>query len=334
MQKLSITVIGYGSEETPSTRYRYLEMEPLLLAKGITLKFVYKKDIVTHLVNLYSPLYQCDALIVQKCLFCKKIARKIYQLPQPIFFDLDDAIWTRPEKPYNFFTRFKVKSRLHYALKNATATIVANSFLYQYVSPYAKKIYQVNMSLKNIDRIKKTPPFGNQKWAIGWLGSPRNLSYLYQWEKPLGIFLEAHPSVSLKVYCGKAPEWGIPHSHIPYTPDGEAAFLDSINVGLLPLPDEIYSRGKSPIKAIHYIASGIPVIANIYGATADILNRQNAISVDSDQSIVDALKRLKNEPDLATQLGRSGQSHFQQHYTATRVANQLTQIISTHLPPF
>ena len=323
-------MIGYGSAETPSTRFRYLEMEPLLQAKGITLQFIYKKDIATHLANLYSPLYQCDALIVQKCLFCKKIARKIFQLPQPIFFDLDDAIWTRPQKPYNIITRFKVKSRLHYALKNATAAIVANSFLAQYVASYAQKTYQVNMSLQNIDRIKN-PPLDNQKWAIGWLGSPRNLSYLYQWEKPLGTFLEAHPAASLKVYCGKAPEWGIPHSHIPYTPDGEAAFLDSINVGLLPLPDETYSRGKSPIKAIHYIASGIPVVANIYGATADILNQHNAISVDSNESIVIALKRLKNEPALATQLGQAGQSHFQKLYTTTRVANQLTQIISTHL---
>jgi len=59
--------------------------------------------------------------------------------------------------------------------------------------------------------------------------------------------------------------------------------MQSLDIGLLPLNDDEYSRGKSPIKAIQYLACGIPVVGNIFGGASEILNAENSIAVNSDQ---------------------------------------------------
>ncbi|MEM0970373.1 MAG: hypothetical protein AAGJ31_13535, partial [Verrucomicrobiota bacterium] len=253
-----ITVIGYGDEHTPSTRFRFHALRPYLEKAGHRLDFVYKDDLLSQADGSWAALEAADILINQKCLLPEHWRRSILALGKPLFFDFDDAIWTRPGKPYSALTQWKVNRRLQGWLSDSSGVWAANSYLADYASDHSDNVHVIPMAL---DLSEWTPQtnWDTPELAIGWVGSPHNLPLLQAWEPGLAAFYREFPG-TFRLFCGKNLDWSVPTEHTSFTPNGEKAFLRNLHVGLLPLPDDPYAKGKSPIKALQYLASGIPTV--------------------------------------------------------------------------
>jgi glycosyltransferase involved in cell wall biosynthesis len=96
------------------------------------------------------------------------------------------------------------------------------------------------------------------------------------------------------------------------------------DIGLLPLPDDPFVRGKSPIKGLQYCASGLAVVADPVGATRELLvDGVNSLLVDGDQTWVTALFRLIGDTELRRQLGARARADFELKYDLPVVFAQL-----------
>jgi glycosyltransferase involved in cell wall biosynthesis len=163
--------------------------------------------------------------------------------------------------------------------------------------------------------------------VIGWAGAPVNLRYLHAVEPALARLFRDRGDVCLHILSGERPRLSVPFTYEPFHPDRVPGFVRELDIGLLPLEDDPFSNGKSPIKAIQYIASGIPVVANIHGATRDILQPGHAVAVHDDQWET-ALRDLIEQPDRRAAMGGRARSFAERHFDRTRVAPRLIAAIT------
>ncbi|MDP3283223.1 MAG: glycosyltransferase, partial [Desulfobacterales bacterium] len=104
--------------------------------------------------------------------------------------------------------------------------------------------------------------------------------------------------------------------------------IRNLDIGLLPLNDDEFYRGKSPIKAIQYIACGAPVVGNIIGATGEILNSENSIAVSGMKEWFDALETLVLRRDLLKSMGIAGRIQAKKKFNFKTVADNFYNILS------
>lgn len=133
----------------------------------------------------------------------------------------------------------------------------------------------------------------NKVIIVGWAGAPHNLHHLERLEPVLKDL-----PIKLHVFSGKKPKLSMPFVYFPYDEQNQISFIQQLDIGLLPLSAEEYSAGKSPIKAVQYIACGVPVVGNIYGASADILQETFSLQIKSDSDWAPAIKKLASEVNL------------------------------------
>ncbi|MGM0440066.1 MAG: glycosyltransferase family 4 protein [Chlamydiota bacterium] len=321
---MKIFALTVGDKHAGSTQYRLIQYLPFLVERGCDITIV-PQDELSY--NHLSQIADYDLVINQKCLIKSSWANKIVKNAKHLIFDYDDAIYTRPGKPYSWWTQRKVNYRLHYWLRNSDTVITANNHLADCARSYKANTEVLPMAL-DINRWK---PLENSRTpgtiTIGWAGAPHNLRHLLAIEESLAKILHEHPQVKIAVLCGTKPNLRIPYEYHPYIPDQEPLFTQQLDIGLLPLIEDEFSLGKSPIKAIQYLSCGVPVVGNVFGATAEILDQSNSIAVNSPREWFLALQKLVTNPSMRKKLGKQGQQDVQHDHNLNKAAKRLWEII-------
>jgi len=318
-------VIISRDQDKASTRFRFVQYEELLTERGVTLEYV-RRDAIDADVLARIPDY--DVLINQKCLMKKSLARKVITASRRIIFDMDDAIWTRPGRNHSWFTAWRVKSRLRQWLSAANVVTVANDYLGDYARQHSQHVKVIHMAL-DIEQWQPAEQNNNQVVTIGWAGSPATLKNLEHIGKALCECVVDNPKLRLAVYSGKRPELACDFDYTPFAPGTEAAFVRQLDIGLLPLPsDDAFTRGKSPIKALQYMASGVPVVGQVRGATAEILNETNSLQVESEADWKRAIKHLFSDAQKRQQLGKAGRDFVVQEHNMQHTVEQIVAAMS------
>jgi glycosyltransferase involved in cell wall biosynthesis len=307
-----------------STKYRLAQYMEFLNDRGTDVEYV-KKDAID--ASILERARQADVLFNQKCLFRYNTGKKLLADAKRAVFDFDDAIYTRPGRPYSIWTRLRVRTRLHLWLKMSHAVTVSNHVLASYARRYSDRVDVIPMAL---DLKEWTPKESNGRdtVVIGWAGAPVNVNLIESLEGVLAHLTRTYPFVKVKIFSGQRPRFDFPFEHVPFRPGGESGFVRRLDVGLLPLMNDEYARGKSPIKAIQYLACGVPVVGNVVGATREILHPQNSIAVESEDQWVSGLERLIRDRDRITAMGRAGREHVERYHDKKLVGERFYQILA------
>jgi glycosyltransferase involved in cell wall biosynthesis len=307
---MDVVVLTVGDLEAGSTKFRIAQYQKALKQAGVALSFVQRNAIDDSTIDLAAG---ADVVLNQKCVFDNALAKRIIRVAKRVVFDFDDAVYTRSGKSYSLPTQMRINRRLHLWLREADAVVAANRVLGDYARQHSDRVTEIPMSLD----LHMWCPQGrdsDDRVGIGWAGAPVNVCNLERIGGVLKKVLERHPEAVLHVYSGSRPELPVPFEHVPFSPGTEPAFVQQLDVSLLPLVDEPHAHGKSPIKAIQSIACGVPIVGNIVGATSEILNAENSIAVVSDDEWVDGLSRLIDDAALRTRMGQAGRAHAEAHH--------------------
>ena len=320
MRILALTI---GAPTAGSTRFRIIQYSSVFAEKGIELETIEASDLNDSVLNKIASV---DLVINQKCILNSSWAKRIRQAARRLVFDFDDAIYTRPGKPYSFFTRWRVNHRLKKWFGSADLVITANEFLKNYAQPKAKHIEVIPMAIDLAFFSPDSRP-KSKTVTIGWAGAPNNLHHIERLDGILQGVISKFPQVKLAIFSGAKPRLKCPHTYVNFTPDGEAHFIQQLDIGLLPLADEEYSRGKSPIKALQYLGCGVPVVGNVYGATSEILTPLNSIAVHEDEEWEEALAELITNRPRCSLLGQAGREFVSSHHSKEKVGAQLCEAL-------
>ena len=321
---MNVLAIISRDMEKGSTKYRLVQYIDFLSKKGINIKFINRKTVNGSIIK---KAHHADLIFNQKCLFKTSVARKLIAKSQRTIFDVDDAIYTRPGKPHSWVTSYRVKRRLHLWLKYADVVTTSNHFLAGYARKYSNSVKVIPMAL-DTDIWKPRNRIHRDEIVLGWAGAPVNLPLIEKLGPILAHMLKTYPLLKLAILSGEKPRLSCPFEYHPFIPGGEPEFVKNLDIGLLPLDDEEYARGKSPIKALQYLACGVPVVGNIIGATAEILNDKNSIGVSHEKEWLNGLGRLVTNRDLAISMGHFGRKFIEKNHNLKTVGEKLFNVFS------
>ena len=317
-------VLAYGDGDAASTEYRFRTHVPLWAAQGDRMEIVAVRDLPP---DFWRRVGECDVVVNQKALLPGRFRKRLLAAAPRVYFDFDDAIWTRQERPYRGLTRLRVGWRLRHWLAEAQGVTVANEVLAAYARRYARRVWVVPMAL-DLDRWTPSPRAASHGVRIGWAGSPGNVGLLTRCEDALRAVLSRHPGARLAVFCGRRPELNLPFEYAPYIPGGEVGFVAGLDIGLLPLTDDPYCRGKSPIKALQYLSCAVPVVGHVLGASSEILDSTNSVAVNSQAEWESALERLILDPGLRERMGRAGRERVARDHDLRQASRRMRDILS------
>lgn len=304
-----------------STRFRVVNYAEWLESQGLHLDYVNRKRITTRQVS------NCDVLFNQKCRLSAWQSWRLRRAARRIVFDFDDAIWTRARKPYGRFVGYRVRKRLDWWFDAADVVTTSSEYLADYARRITSAVRVIPMAV-DVDVWTPGPRPEDGRIRIGWAGRPGNLRYLKAIESTLQELLRARPRVEFAVYSGERPDLAVPFVYEPFVPGTEAAFCQALDIGLLPLDDGEFARGKSPIKAIQYLACGVPVVGNVVGAGREIVTPDNGIDVASSGGWMTALLRLVDDAGERRRRGESGRAHILRNHNIVHTRSALLAAIT------
>ena len=244
-------------------------------------------------------------------------------LKKPFVFDVDDAIFLGP--------RGASANRI---ARSASLIICGNNFLANHFCHHGA----VEVLPTAVDTTRFVPRAGHppSRQVIGWSGSSSGLKYLYGIEPAIQKLLHKHPEAIFKVMSDKAPVFKtLPPDRVvyePWSPDREVAALHGFTVGIMPLEDDLWARGKCSFKMLTYMSTGLPVVVSPVGMNLEILYQGPCgFAAKTSDDWVDAISNLLSDTALACQMGRSGRQIIEARYARNIIAPQLAQLLKEQL---
>jgi glycosyltransferase involved in cell wall biosynthesis len=245
-------------------------------------------------------------------------------LRRPLVFDVDDAVWLH--RPFG-------KEAVISVAKRADIIIAGNNYIARWFEPYSQRIHVVPTAI-DTERFKPKDPLlnlENERFTIGWIGSSSNLKYLVSIEHCMKRFMVEHPDSEIVVISDKSPNLkNLPADrfrYIPWSEDIEVAALMGMDVGIMPLPENEWTKGKCSFKMLQYMACEIPVIVSPVGMNTELLAQGKlGLAAVTDSDWHDGLSFFYKNRNLAKDYGRAGRVVAEKYYSKKRILGQLADI--------
>lgn len=249
----------------------------------------------------------------------------------PYVLDYDDAIFHNYDLHSSPLVRCLFSKRLDNLMAKARLVLAGNGYLAHRAREAGANV-EIVPTLIDLDRysVKDNPNDTDHLLKIVWIGSPSTIRYLKLLYKPL-VELSRQFDFKLRVIgADKFAIEGVNVECVPWSEATEAALIRECDIGIMPLFDSPWERGKCGYKLIQYMACGLPVVASPVGVNTEIvLNGQNGYLADTDGAWVNALGELLKDPTLRQKMGMAGRKRVEDDYCLQQVAPRVMVLLRT-----
>jgi glycosyltransferase involved in cell wall biosynthesis len=206
--------------------------------------------------------------------------------------------------------------KLDVLLRSAAAVTAGNAYLADYARGHGARRVVHLPTVIDIDRYDDVPSPASGEVRVGWIGTPSTVKYLVEL---LPVLAEVASTTPIRLVTIGAPSIPVPDGlaleQIVWSEAGETQALAGLDIGIMPLPDEPFERGKCGYKLIQYMASGRPVIASAVGVNSEIVTPDSGILAADAAEWKSALLRLCADRGLQRTMGRAGRLKVEKEYT-------------------
>jgi glycosyltransferase involved in cell wall biosynthesis len=258
--------------------------------------------------------------------------RLLAHLRIPYVVEYDDPIYHRYDLHPSWAVRRLLGKKIDVIMRRANTVIVGNSYLGERARAAGARRVELLPTVVDLKRYPVSTPRAEGVFTVGWIGSSSTVRYLSLIGPVLASFCRDHNARLVVVGARKAALERLPAEFRPWSEATEVEDILGFDVGVMPLPDEPWERGKSGYKLIQYMACARPVIASPVGVNREIVEPGvNGFLATTDREWRSALETLYAAPDLRIRLGRAGRDKVEAHY-CTRVTAPLLATILKHAP--
>ena len=235
-------------------------------------------------------------------------------------YDIDDMIFLKEENKFNrIWSLFKGRGKPFALMKRAGHVIVCTPKLEEIARRYNSRVTDISSTI-NIQVYKPVKEYKkNETTVLGWTGSFSGLEYLHTLDNVLRDVAKQRKiklSVIFNIMDQGFELRGVAVENIPWRQETEVEDLQKIEIGLYPLIKGEWSLGKSGLKALQYMALGIPVIATAFGANPRVIeNGVSGFLVDSEQEWVDVIIKLIDNPNLRNKIGLAARARVEKYFS-------------------
>jgi len=254
--------------------------------------------------------------------------RAVRRLAKRLIYDIEDnvllehTITARVFHPNRWIAMIKGPSKAKFLIKTADHVITSSPFLNERcLKANINRASTYISSSVDTDRFRPANRYYNEnKIVIGWTGTFSSKIYL---DLLRGVFLELADRVNFRLKVIGNFDYdllGIDLEVVRWNSQTEVEDLQTIDIGVYPLPIDDWVLGKSGLKAIQYMAFGLPIVATKVGTTPLLISDEvDGLLVESKEEWVDALERLVREPDLRRALGKAAREKAVKKYSVAKV---------------
>ena len=257
---------------------------------------------------------------------------------RPYVVDYDDAMFVRYGEHPNRSLRTLVAGKIDRIMRGAAAVTVGNEGLAEYARHAgASRIEHYPCTIDLRQYPVQDPPAHDGPLVIGWIGSPSTKPYLNLVARALRDLCADGRARFVAVGSGPLTLPGVPTEVRPWSVSSEVSDLESFDIGIMPLPDNAWARGKSGYKLIQYMGAGRPVVASPVGANCQMVRPgETGLFAEGDDQWLAALQTLCGDPASRIVMGRAGRAQAEERYDmnlmAPRLARLLKIAVAEHRP--
>jgi glycosyltransferase involved in cell wall biosynthesis len=250
----------------------------------------------------------------------------------PFVVDYDDAVFHKYDTHRTAAVRVLLGRKIDTIMQMATLVIAGNAYIEEHARlAGAKRVERIPTAI-DLDRYPPVPRLENPVFTVGWIGSPGTARYLQEVRDALAELCARGSCRVVLVGSGDVDLEGVPAAVRPWFEDTEAAEIRGFDVGIMPVPDNPWERGKSGYKLIQYMACGLPVVASPVGENRRIVeDGLTGFLAMTREDWVRSLARLREYPRLREEMGRRGRRKVEEAYclqvTAPRLAGLLIDAV-------
>jgi glycosyltransferase involved in cell wall biosynthesis len=305
-----------------------LNLVPLLRARDIVVDVCLPGGSrFSELLAVSGGVMRAHVVLVQKRLIPTWLVHVLLRTKVPVVYDFDDAVWVTPSGDP---VPARERSRLELLVSGASAVVAGNLYL----SGWAEQLQQeVTVIPTTLDTGVWSPKRrrAHQDLKLGWVGTRGNLTHLELIRPALARVLDAHPNVRLVVVSDTLPACFRNDDRIEFRRwelANEVSTLADVDVGLMPLTNNAWTRGKCAFKALQFMALAIPVIVSPVGMNSDVISHgHNGLFAVTEEDWITSLESLIGDGDLRQRLGEAGRSTVVENYDIVRAADALSSVL-------
>jgi glycosyltransferase involved in cell wall biosynthesis len=288
-----------------------------------------------------SNLSQYDAVVVHRGIFpfpWPALEKMIIRRHPKVIFDFDDAIHIGHQDigttKYPWIYKLKYGPGVNEMLRHSTHVIAGNRTLADHALQFNSQV-SVIPTVVDLDQYAyQSPRTSSDVLTIGWVGSRSTSPYLLEMEPAFRKLNEAYPGkIRFQIYGHPERILNLPNfSSLPFSLATEIADLRNIDIGIMPAPDNEWTRGKCAFKAIQYMALGIPTVVSPVGMATELVeNNVNGFWARTPQEWFEALSQLVSDAQLRVRLSEEGRKTVESCYSlqawGLRLAELLLQVL-------
>jgi len=357
MEKRSILFLTRYDRKAASSRYRFLQYIPYLEKEGFSCvisplfdesyfnkylnfqrkkKFDLFKYLITRVLTLFTA-HKFKLVVLEKELipYAPAVLERILNITGiPYIVDYDDAIFHQYDCHPNPIIRTIFKKKIAVVMRNARLVIAGNPYLANYAQQAGAKEVEVIPTVIDITKYPEQRIIKNNNiFTIIWIGSPSTYQHVEMIMPILTNISADHNSKVLLIGPGerKINTAGIKVQ--AWSETSEVADLQAAHVGIMPLPNTPWNRGKCGFKLIQYMASSLPVIASPVGVNTTLIEHgKNGYLASTNDEWITYFNLLRQTVDKGQKMGVYGRDKVKNNYciqaTAPRLIELFLQIIN------
>lgn len=240
--------------------------------------------------------------------------------------DYDDAIFHNYDLHPNPLIRLLLKRKIGAVMRHSETVIAGNRYLASKAIESRAKNVEIVPTVIDISRYGRKEIKDTSKTIIGWIGSPSTYKYVK-------TILPAIEKLSLKYpiafhVVGANEEDNVLVKSIAWTEATEIQSVLNFDIGIMPLEDSPWEKGKCSYKLIQYMGCGLPVVASPVGMNNEVVEEnKNGFLAQNEAEWISALEKLINDPELRKEFGENGRKKVEECYTLQQNSNKIIAIL-------
>lgn len=325
-------VVLSANPQAPSFRYRLAPAIAELQARGwpVKVQTLPRRRYGWRLLTRWQLLRGSAVVVLHKLRLQPWEVRWLKAWQPALVLDIDDAIWLRqPSVVGQAAAAPRQRAAAFDAVcAAATLTLAGNQVLAERARQAGGRVQllptPVDARAYRPTR-EQRPPGG----TLVWVGLPGNLVYLEPLRPVFARLQERHPGLRLRIISSAWPDWPeVDIERVAWSSVREKVDIASADIGLMPLSDDAYARGKCAFKLLQYMAAGLPCVGSPVGANCEVvLDGRTGLLADTPEQWERAIEHLLAHPDEAARMGRAGRQHALQGYDMQVLAAQAADLV-------
>ena len=337
-------MVAHRPKRSPSQRYRFEQYLSYLETQGYTFDWSYLLNeqtdkafyatggamrkaslLMAHLwqrLRDWQRMSNYDVIFIQReALFLGSgfFEHRAFKSGARVIFDFDDAIWKADTSPGNQKWEWvKRPTKFFDNVQHAHVVLAGNNYLAEQARKVNANVMVVPTTVDTTVHLPKPQWRNGSVVCIGWSGS---ISTVKHFSTLLPVLRRVYQKYGDKVRFRLLGDTTFKSNHppveaLPWTEATEVDVLNSFDIGLMPLPDDEWARGKCGLKALTYLACGVPAIVSPVGVNTEIV--QHTVSgyhATTDDEWFNYLCHLIENSALRQELGAAGRKFVEAHYS-------------------